>query len=97
MEFIVNFFQTFFNYLDYKFFSIDELITILLFYNFFKLLTFSSIVELIWPTQFFNRKNNINYKVFRYRSYVEFLLKLRTNNIFYKTFNKKLISYFFIK
>jgi len=47
MDHIIVFFQNFFNYLDYKIFSIDELITILLFYNFFKLLTFSSLVELI--------------------------------------------------
>ena len=93
----MDFFQSFFNYFDYKIFSIDELVTILLFYNFFKLLAFSSLVELIWPTQYFNRKHNINYKTFRYRTYVEFLLKLRTNNVIYKTFNKKLLNYFFVK
>ncbi len=47
MESMINFFDSFFNYLDYKVFSIDELLTILLFYNFFKLLVFSSLVELI--------------------------------------------------
>jgi hypothetical protein len=45
--YIMDFFQNFFNYFDYKIFSIDELISILLFYNFFKLLAFSSLVELI--------------------------------------------------
>ncbi len=93
----MDFFQTFFNYFDYKIFSIDELISILLFYNFFKLLAFSSLVELIWPTQYFNRKHNINYKTLRYRTYTEFLLKLRTFSFIYKVFNKKVIHYFFIK
>lgn len=93
MEFI----QTFFNYFDYKIFSIDELLSILLFYNFFKLLVFSSLVELIWPTQYFNRKHNINYKTFRYRTYTEFLLKLRSSSYIYNIFNKKIINYFFIK
>lgn len=97
MDNIIGFLQSFFNYLDYKIFSIDELLTILLFYNFFKLLVFSSLVELIWPTQYFNRKNNINYKVYRYRTYTEFLLKLRNTSDFSKIYNKVLINYFFVK
>jgi hypothetical protein len=97
MDLLIEFFQNFLNYFDYKIFSIDELITILLFYNFFKLLVFSSLVELIWPTQFFNKKNNIHYQIFRFRSYVEFILKLRSVNLFYRVFSKKLINSFFKK
>ncbi len=97
MENITLFLQSFFNFLDYKIFSIDELISILLFYNFFKLLVFSSLVELIWPTQYFNRKNNINYRVFRYRTYTEFFLKLRNTSTFSKIFNKTVVDYFFVK
>jgi hypothetical protein len=97
MDNITCFLQSFFNYLDYKIFSIDELIAILLFYNFFKLLVFSSLVELIWPTQYFNRKNNINYRVYRYRTYTEFFLKLRNTSNFSKIFNKTIVDYFFVK
>jgi hypothetical protein len=97
MDFLNNLLESFFNYFNYKIYSIDELVAILLFYNFFKLLVFSSLVELIWPTQFFNRKNNISYKLFRYRTYTEFLLKLRLPNFFKDTFNSGLLKYFFLK
>jgi hypothetical protein len=37
----------------------------------------SSIVELIWPTQMFNRKNSTNVVSFRLRTFTETILKLR--------------------
>ena len=49
-------------------------------YNFLKLLLIGSILELIWPTQFFNRRHNINLQLFRFRTFVETFLKLKTSN-----------------
>ena len=49
-------------------------------YNFLKLLLIGSILELIWPTQFFNRRHNINLQLFRFRTFVETFLKLKNSN-----------------
>ena len=89
MEIIFNSFNYYFVLL------FEDILLIFIVYNFFKLLMFNLIVELIWPTQFFNKKNNINFISYRLRSYTEYLLKLRNINSFYKT-NCLLLFKFFL-
>lgn len=71
----------------------EEFLIVLLIYNFLKLVIFNSIFELIWPTHFFNRKNNYNFK--KCRSFVGFILKLRPKNYFYLTFYKSYLNFYF--
>ena len=82
-------------FFNFKLIFSEELLIIFLFYNFIKILIFSSLLELIWPTQFFNRRHSN--KFIKYRTLTEVLLKLRLNNDFYNVLNKSLIKYYFIK
>lgn len=68
----------FFNYYFFSF--IEDLIIVLMFYNFLKLLIICATNELIWPTQYFNKKHNIGYNLFRLRTYSEAFLKLKDIN-----------------
>lgn len=69
----------------------------MLIYNFYKLIITSSLMELIWPTHFFNRKNTILFQFCRKRAFLEFLIYgfrpyIRTfiiNRFFVKHFFKK--------
>jgi len=63
----------------------DDLIVIFMIYSFIKILLLSSLNELVWPTQFFNRRHNIGFQVFKFRTFTEVFLKL-------KSFNKSLIT-----
>lgn len=84
----------------YNFFSIsysaifDDLIVILMLYSFIKILLMSSVIELIWPTQFFNRRHNIGFQVFKHRTYTEVLLKLNTPNQFISISNTIFLPYY---
>jgi hypothetical protein len=91
---ILEFINILNNYLNFYFLFSEELIIIFLFYNFIKLLIFSSIFELIWPTQFFNRRNNFSL-ILKFRSFTETLLKLRYKYITKRLFNKIFFNYFF--
>lgn len=88
----INNFNFFFNL---KLVSSEELIVIFLFYNFIKIIIFGSLVELIWPTQFFNRRHSKSFN--RYRTFTEHLVKLRSNNTNYNVFNVFFIKYYFLK
>ena len=55
----------------------EDIFIVLIMYIFIKMVLLSSIVELIWPTQIFNRKNSTNTNIFRLRTFTETLLKLR--------------------
>ena len=94
---MAEFFQNldFFNF--YTNWNFEDVIVVFLLYNFFKYLIMCSIIELIWPTQFFNRKNNIGYQVLRFRTYTEVILKLRNYSSFYYIFNIFLIKNIFFK
>lgn len=85
----------FFNF--YTNWNFEDIIVVFLLYNFFKYLIMCSIIELIWPTQFFNRKNNIGYQLIRFRTYSETILKLRNYSTFYYVFNLFLIKNIFFK
>lgn len=74
---------------DYKNLSLcSEFLLLWFIYSFFKLLLVCIVNELVWPTQFFNRRQNINFQFVRYRVYTEVVLKLLHN---------RFKSFFFIK
>ena len=85
----------FFNF--YLNWNLEDILIVLLLYNFFKYVIMCSIVELIWPTQFFNRKNNIGYQVLRFRTYTETILKLRNYSSFFYLFNIFMLNNTFFK
>jgi hypothetical protein len=64
----------------YLYSMLEDIFVVLMLYSFIKLVLLSSIVELIWPTQFFNRRHSSGAISFRLRTYVEVLLKLRVSN-----------------
>ncbi len=69
------------NKIDMHLYSIlEDVFVVLMLYSFIKLVVLSSLVELIWPTQFFNRRNSMGVTSFRLRTYTEVLLKLRSTN-----------------
>jgi Tfp pilus assembly protein PilZ len=69
------------NKIDLHLYSIlEDVFVVLMLYSFIKLIVLSSLVELIWPTQFFNRRNSMGVTTFRLRTYTEVLLKLRSTN-----------------
>jgi len=65
----------------YMYSILEDVFVVLMLYSFLKLILLSSLVELIWPTQFFNRRNSMGVTSFRIRTYTEVLLKLRSSNI----------------
>jgi len=65
------------NVLDFYVYNfLEDIFIICIIYNFLKMLTLGVLSELIWPTQFFNRRNFIGAATIKKRTYVEFLLKL---------------------
>lgn len=69
------------NKIDMHLYSIlEDVFVVLMLYSFIKLIVLSSLVELIWPTQFFNRRNSMGVTTFRLRTYTEVFLKLRSTN-----------------
>jgi hypothetical protein len=67
---------------DIYFYSmLEDIFVVLMLYSFIKLVLLSSLVELIWPTQFFNRRNSMGVTNYRLRTYTETLLKLRSSNV----------------
>lgn len=72
-------FEFIFNNFDLHLYSVlEDIFVIIMLYSFIKLTVLSSIIELVWPTQFFNKRNSMGVVSFRLRSYTETLLKLRT-------------------
>ena len=63
----------------YMYSILEDIFVVLMLYSFIKLVLLSSIVELIWPTQFFNRRNSMGVTSLRLRTYTEVLLKLRNS------------------
>lgn len=73
-------------------FNSPEVFTVIFIFNFLQLLILTTISELIWPTQLFNRQNTIGFTAYRLRTYTETLLKLRKYTTFYKVFYKFLVK-----
>lgn len=59
----------------------EDILVVLMMYSFLKLILLSSIFELIWPTQFFNRRNSSSVVNYRLRTYTETVLKLLSPGI----------------
>jgi hypothetical protein len=70
----------------YMYSILEDIFVVLMLYSFIKLVVLSSIVELIWPTQFFNRRNSMGVVNFRLRTYTEVMLKLRSTNTTFSQF-----------
>lgn len=78
----IMFDSLFFNKLDVYIYSIlEDVFVVFTLYSFLKLILLSSLLELIWPTQFFNRRNSMGTVVRKYRTYVEVFVKLRSSVI----------------
>jgi hypothetical protein len=86
----------------YNFFSIsystifDDLIVVSMIYTFVKILIMTSVIELIWPTQFFNKKHNISFQTYKHRNYIEVCLKLNQLNQFTLISNLTFLVYYII-
>lgn len=80
----------------YKNFLWEDLIVVFLLYNFFKYLIICAMTELIWPTQYFNRKHTMGFQIAKFRTYTETILKLRNYNSYSYVFNYFLLKYQFI-
>jgi hypothetical protein len=84
-------------FINLKLTFVEEIIVVFLFYNFLKLVILGAVVELIWPTQFFNRKHSSAHQLLKFRTFTETLIKLRPTYWNYYIFNKAILKYFFIK
>lgn len=78
-------------------FPFQEFLVLWFIFNVSKLLLVSIVNELLWPTQFFNRRHNIGYQVIRYRTYTETLIKLRKTQINNKFLLKSFYKYEFLR
>jgi len=69
------------NYYDiYKSLPREELVVALILYVFVKYTIMCSLLELIWPTQYFNKKHILGITITRVRTLVEYILKLVKNS-----------------
>jgi len=60
---------------------LEDTFVIIMIYSFIKMLLLSSLVELIWPTQFFNRRHSVVSGLqIRQRTFTEYLSKIRASN-----------------
>lgn len=79
---------------------LDNLLVVVMIYFFFKSLVLSLVLELLWPTQIFNKKNNISYErlnKFNYsntkqKSFVNFSLKAINYNPYFFILNSFFIN-----
>lgn len=78
-----------------NFFIWEDFLVLTFVYIFFKFIILTSVLELIWPTHYFNRKNNIGFQSFRLRTYTETILKLRSFYFFNNFLFFMLYVYFF--
>lgn len=71
----------------------NNLLLVYFMYMFFKLVLLSSIVELMWPTHFFNKKHNISLHRAKKRSFLEFFLKAMPTSPYLITLNVAMFRY----
>ncbi len=87
MEHIFIIFVDYFylNILDFYVYSfLEDIFIICMVYNFLKLLILGLLSEMVWPTQFFNRRNFIGTSNIHKRVYTEYFTKFyRINNLYY--------------
>jgi len=68
----------------------EDFFVIFFSYSILKYIIFSLIIEIIWPTSFFNRKHLIGFTAKRFRTFTETILKLKNFNSYQST------NYFYI-
>ena len=73
---------------------VNNLLLVYFVYMFFKLVLLSSIMELMWPTHYFNKKHNISLNRVKYRSFLEIFLKAIPNSPYLVTLNVALFKFF---
>lgn len=73
----MSFIETFHINMNFYLFSLEELLIILFLFSIAKLIILCIIIELIWPTHFFNKRHNINFQTLKLRDFQSVLLKLR--------------------
>ena len=76
--------------------AFDHMLTIFMMYSFLKLLLLSSLLELVWPTHFFNKRHNFNLNTIKHRTFLEVILKLRSNNSFNTVLNTFFFKYYLL-
>ena len=64
----------------------EDILLLLIFYNFLKIVVVCLFNEIVWLSQFFNKKHNVSFQSSKFRMYYEVVLKLRNNKSFLKIF-----------
>ena len=91
---IINIFcDFFFKNINFIFNYFDNIFLIVIIYFFFKSLILSLMVELLWPTQLFNKKNNISYLKSNKKGFIGFSLKNTNYNSYFFLLNSFFIKY----
>lgn len=70
-------------YTNFYCFFLEDFFIIFLIYNFFKILIITIINEIISSTQFFNKKFNISFQLFKNKNFFDFFNKIFNNNLFF--------------
>lgn len=70
----------------------EEVLIILFLYAFIKFIFICVLVELIWPTHFFNRRHTSGYSFRRFRQYTELLSKVVVKNRKYRVFQRGIVK-----
>lgn len=79
----MSFFESFHVNINFYLFSFEELLIILFLFSIAKFVLLCVVIELIWPTHFFNKRHNINFQTLKLRDFQSTLLKLRTKSNIY--------------
>lgn len=58
----------------------EEVIVVFLMYIIYKFIFFLMLTELIWPTHFFNKRQNINYISYKNHGYLDGFVKIFFND-----------------
>lgn len=90
------FFETLQTNLNFYLYSIEELFLVFFLFSIVKLVILCIIIELIWPTHFFNKRHNINFYSIKLRDFQSTLLKLRPKSNVY-TWLKIVWKYYYCK
>ena len=60
---------------------LQDIFIIMMLYIFLKLTLLGSLIELVWPTHFFNKRNLTTTNSFRIRSFIEVIIKLQLSGV----------------
>jgi len=80
-------------HLESFFGCLDNMLLVLMLYFIFKSVLLSLVLELIWPTHIFNKKNNFSYTIPKKKIILEVFLKFKNHNFILSLFNIFFIKY----